>query len=67
MVKQAYGIAGSDLRIGAEILARAALDDEFGSASGQYFDNDSGRFAPLIRMLSTSENRKRSSMESRQS
>ena len=45
MVKQAYGVAGGDLRIGAEILCRAALSDEFAGASGQYFDNDSGRFA----------------------
>ena len=40
MVKQAYGVAGGDLRIGAEILCRAALSDEFAAASGQYFDND---------------------------
>ena len=46
MVKQAYGVAGKDLRIGAEILYRAALSDEFASASGQYFDNDSGQFTP---------------------
>ncbi|MEM8712625.1 MAG: SDR family NAD(P)-dependent oxidoreductase [Planctomycetota bacterium] len=45
MVKDAYGVAGADVRIGAEILGRAALDDDFGAASGQYFDNDSGRFA----------------------
>jgi len=45
MVKQAYGVAGGDLRIGAEILTRAALSDEFATASGQYFDNDIGRFA----------------------
>ncbi len=45
MVKQAFGVAGRDLRIGAEILCRAALADEFGAASGRYFDNDSGRFA----------------------
>ncbi|MCF8069886.1 MAG: SDR family NAD(P)-dependent oxidoreductase [Desulfobacterales bacterium] len=44
MVKAAYGVAGGDLRIGAEILCRAALSDEFAVASGQYFDNDSGRF-----------------------
>ncbi len=31
-------------RVGAEILSRAALSDEFTTASGQYFDNDSGRF-----------------------
>ena len=47
MVKQAYGVAGGDLRQGAEILCRAALADEFATASGQYFDNDSGQFAPL--------------------
>ena len=45
MVKQAFGVAGGDLRIGAEILCRAALDDDFAAASGQYFDNDSRRFA----------------------
>ena len=44
MVKQAFGVAGSDIRIGAEILTRAALADEFQAASGQYFDNDSGQF-----------------------
>lgn len=46
MVKEAYGVTGKDLRIGAEILCRAALSDEFASASGRYFDNDSGRFSP---------------------
>jgi len=45
MVKQAYGVSGGDLSIGAEILCRAALADEFAAASGQYFDNDSGQFA----------------------
>lgn len=45
MVKQAYGVAGGDIRIGAEILSRAALLDEFAAASGQYFDNDTGQFA----------------------
>ncbi|MGI9387136.1 MAG: SDR family NAD(P)-dependent oxidoreductase [Methyloligellaceae bacterium] len=45
MVKQAFGVAGGDIRIGAEILCRAALADEFAAASGQYFDNDSGQFA----------------------
>ena len=45
MVKQAYGVVGADIRIGAEILCRAALSEEFAQASGQYFDNDSGRFA----------------------
>lgn len=46
MVKEAFGVAGGDIGIGAEILCRAALADEFADASGQYFDNDSGRFAP---------------------
>ena len=45
MVKQGFGVAGKDIRIGAEILIRAALADEFTTASGQYFDNDSGQFA----------------------
>jgi len=45
MVKEGFGVAGKDISIGAEILVRAALADEFETASGQYFDNDSGRFA----------------------
>lgn len=45
MVKQAFGVAGHDIRIGADILTRAALSDDFSAVSGQYFDNDSGRFA----------------------
>jgi len=46
MVKEAFGVAGGDLRIGADVLCRAALSDEFATASGLYFDNDSGQFAP---------------------
>ena len=46
MVKEAFGMAGGDLKIGAEILVRAALSEDFAAASGQYFDNDAGRFAP---------------------
>ncbi|EXI81662.1 MAG: D-beta-hydroxybutyrate dehydrogenase [Candidatus Accumulibacter appositus] len=45
MVKEGFGVDGGDIRIGADILIRAALDDDFASATGQYFDNDSGRFA----------------------
>lgn len=45
MVKEAYGIAGADIRTGADVLRRAALEDEFAGASGRYFDNDAGRFA----------------------
>ncbi|UPR32137.1 SDR family NAD(P)-dependent oxidoreductase [Vibrio crassostreae] len=44
LVKDAYGVDGNDLAIGADILCRAALSDEFANASGQYFDNDSGLF-----------------------
>ena len=46
MVKEGFGVAGNDLSIGAEILCRAALGEGFADASGRYFDNDSGRFAP---------------------
>jgi NAD(P)-dependent dehydrogenase (short-subunit alcohol dehydrogenase family) len=45
MVKEGFGVDGGDIRIGAEILARAALADDFATVSGQYFNNDSGRFA----------------------
>ncbi|EFO33058.1 oxidoreductase, short chain dehydrogenase/reductase family protein [Roseibium sp. TrichSKD4] len=45
MVKEGFGVAGSDIGIGADILIRASLSDEFSNASGKYFDNDSGAFA----------------------
>ncbi len=45
MVKEAFGVAGGDLRIGAEILCSLALEEEFAAASGQYFDNDIGQLA----------------------
>ncbi|MEC4087992.1 SDR family NAD(P)-dependent oxidoreductase [Pseudoalteromonas rubra] len=45
MVEQAYGVAGGNVQEGADILVRAALSEEFSGASGQYFDNDHGRFA----------------------
>ena len=45
MVKEGFGMAGNELSIGADILCRAALSDEFATASGRYFDNDAGRFA----------------------
>jgi len=45
MVKEGMGIAGNDTRIGSGIIIKAALDDEFANATGQYFDNDSGQFA----------------------
>ena len=46
MVKEGFGVAGSDINIGADILTRAVLSDEFANASGKYFDNDSKQFAP---------------------
>jgi len=45
MVREGFGVAGNDLSIGADILCRAALSDEFANASGRYFDNDSGAFS----------------------
>lgn len=38
-------MSGKDVSIGSEILARAALSDDFAGTSGQYFDNDAGAFA----------------------
>ena len=45
MVTEAYGREGQDLSIGADVLVRAALSEEFADATGCYFDNDSGQFA----------------------
>ena len=45
MVKEGFGVDGGDIKIGADILTRAALSDEFASASGEYFDNDAKQFA----------------------
>ncbi len=45
MVREGFGVAGNDLGIGADILTRAALSEEFADANGKYFDNDQQRFA----------------------
>ncbi|MDU0354279.1 SDR family NAD(P)-dependent oxidoreductase [Paraglaciecola aquimarina] len=45
MVKEGFGVAGSDISIGAKILKKLALDEEFKQSSGLYFDNDSGQFS----------------------
>lgn len=45
MVKEAYGIEGGNIRIGADILVHAALSDEFDTVSGRYYDNDSRQFS----------------------
>lgn len=46
MVKEGFGIAGNDLAIGATVLCETALGASFADASGKYFDNDAGQFAP---------------------
>ena len=46
MVKEGFGVAGNDLAIGADVLIRAALSDEFANSSGKYFDNDIQQFSP---------------------
>ncbi len=45
MVKEAYGTNGHDINIGADILCRASLSEEFNNATGKYFDNDYGQFS----------------------
>lgn len=45
MVKDGFGMPGKDIRVGSQILERAALDQTFAEASGQYYDNDARRFA----------------------
>jgi len=45
MVKNAFNMAGKDVNIGANILTQLALDEQYTTATGKYFDNDSGRFA----------------------
>ena len=46
MVKAGWGGSDNDVGIGADILFRAALSEEFEGHSGDYYDNDSKRFAP---------------------
>ncbi|MFC7292811.1 SDR family NAD(P)-dependent oxidoreductase [Hirschia litorea] len=59
MVKEAYGREGNDLRIGADILTRAALSEEFMNASGRYYDNDRKSFAqPHPDALDTAKNKR---------
>ena len=45
MVKEGFGMEGNDISIGAKILIRLALEDEFETASGKYFDNDYGHLS----------------------
>lgn len=46
MVREGFGTSGNDINIGVNILTRAALSEDFAKASGLFFDNDAGRFAP---------------------
>lgn len=43
MVRDGFGTAGNDVGIGASVLTQLALKSEI--PSGEYFDNDAGRFA----------------------
>jgi NAD(P)-dependent dehydrogenase (short-subunit alcohol dehydrogenase family) len=45
MVKEGFGIAGHDIAVGADVIARAAVGDDFAGATGRYYDNDAKRFA----------------------
>lgn len=45
MVKDGFGIDGKDIGIGADVLVRLSLDNEFENASGKYFDNDKKQFS----------------------
>lgn len=45
MVKDAYGAGQKGLDVGADILVRAALSEDFAAASGRYFDNDVGQWS----------------------
>lgn len=58
MVKDAYGVAGGDLKEGAKILAEAAFSDRFNSVAGDYFDNDHNTFAAPHPFAGYSTNKK---------
>lgn len=45
MVKEAYGINGGDLNIGANILYKLSLLEEHKDDSGKYYDNDIASFS----------------------
>lgn len=45
MVKDAYGIPGKDITIGAKIFADLLTNEKYKDDSGKYFDNDYGVFA----------------------
>ncbi|MGB0922114.1 MAG: SDR family NAD(P)-dependent oxidoreductase [Alphaproteobacteria bacterium] len=58
MVRESTGAEGRDIGIGARVLGRAALSDDFGDASGRYYDNDNEQFAnPHADALDSEKNR----------
>jgi NAD(P)-dependent dehydrogenase (short-subunit alcohol dehydrogenase family) len=46
MVKEGFNTSGNDIGIGVDILVRLSLDSEHEQHSGDYYDNDSKRYAP---------------------
>ncbi len=45
MVKEGFNTSGNDINIGVDILISLSLDAEHASHSGEYYDNDSQRYA----------------------
>ncbi len=45
MVKEGFGVAGNDISIGAKIVSSLSVDEQYGTESGKYFDNDKGQFS----------------------
>ena len=45
MVKEGFNTSGNDINIGVNILTSLSLDAEHASHSGDYYDNDNGRYA----------------------
>jgi len=59
MVREGFGMTGSDINIGADIVRRLAVAEEFQGVSGKYFDNDVGSFgSPHRDALNTAKSRK---------
>lgn len=46
MVRDGFGIAGSDVSKGSGILVELGLGEGYAAHSGQYWDNDAGQFGP---------------------
>lgn len=59
MVRVAYNREGFDLKLGADILYRATLSEEFDNANGAYYCNDNKVFANPHPFVSDVENRKK--------